>query len=117
MADRKTRYYLHVSDIGRARGSEAALAFDLQSPQSLANALQSALRDRALFERWRRMQDEPDEVDASLGATDPAATVTASNSAPRVDLVATTTLPHALLKHRLNMLIGPTWTLGDVRTV
>lgn len=117
MGERRTRYYLHVPDIGRVRGSEPALAFDRQSPESLANALQSALRDNALFERWRRLQDEPDEVDPSLGATDPAATVSASNSAPRVDLVATTTLPHALLKHRLNLLIGPTWTLGDVKAM
>jgi hypothetical protein len=51
-----------------------------------------------------------------LGATDPAATVTAKQSDLHVDLVVTTGLPHSLLKHRLSLLVGAHWTLRDVKS-
>lgn len=107
-------FFLTIDDLPRARGSEAALAFDGESPQTLASALQAALREPALWERWRLLQEDPDEVDPATGATDPAATVEGSLAASRSELVVATSLPHAIIKHRLDLLIGPHWKLRDV---
>jgi len=116
MASGVQRYYLGIDDLRHARGSNEQLAFHGDSPDSLASELQAALSQPGLFERWRALQDDPDAIDPSLGATDPAATVTAKQSDLHVDLVATTRLPHSLLKHRLNLLVGSHWTLRDVKS-
>ena len=109
-----TRYYISLPDPARARGSDARLAFRAQGADGFAAELQEALRSDALFERWRAQQDEPDEVDPALGATDPAASVTGSQDDLHAELVAVTTLSSAVLRHRLGMLAGSHWQLRDV---
>lgn len=110
------RYYLSIDDLARARGQTPSLSFQDESPDVFAATLQAALRQPQLWQRWLAMQPDPDAVDASLGAVDPAATVTASQSDLRTDAVVTTTLAHAIVRHRLNLLIGAHWTLRDVKS-
>ena len=109
-----TRYYLSLPDSSAARGDEPSLSFTAQGGDAFAEQLQLALRHDALFERWRRMQDEPDEVDPTLGATDPQATVAGKQHDLHIDLVVTTSLPGDVLKHRLRLLAGRHWQLRDV---
>ena len=108
------RYFITISDLSAARGDNLELSFDGVSPEHLAKDFEAALRDPGLWQRWSRLQDEPDEVDPSTGATDSAATVTASLEAQRVELIVTTNLPHAIVKHRLDLMIGRNWKLRDV---
>lgn len=110
-----TRYYLRLPEPKLARGDEPALAFKSESAEGFAEELQAALRTPALFERWKAMQEEPDEVDASLGATDPAAVVTGEQSDLDMLLVATTSLPGGVFKQRLRWLAGSHWQLHDVK--
>ncbi|QIL19688.1 hypothetical protein [Thermomonas sp. HDW16] len=107
-----TRYYISLP--GHARGSDAALAFRSESPEGMAGELQDALRGDALFERWRAQQDDPDDVDPALGATDPNALVTGSQDDLHAALVVTTTLPSAVMRQRLGLLAGNGWQLRDV---
>ena len=109
-----TRYYIRLPDPAAARGSDPDLAFRAQGADYFAEELQQALRGDALFERWRTKQEEPDEVDPALGATDPDARVTGSQGDVHVELVATTSLPSAVLRHRLGLLAGSHWQLRDV---
>ena len=109
------RYYIGIEDLSRARGSVASLSFQGESPDSFAAELQAALREPALWQRWLAMQPDPDAVDASLGATDPQAAVSATAHDLHTDVVVTTSLPHAVLRHRLNLLAGAHWTLRDVK--
>jgi hypothetical protein len=109
------RFYIGIDDLRRARGTHPSLSFDGDSPDAFAAALQSALREPALFERWRALQDDPDAVDPGLGATDPAAGVTARQRDLHADVTVTTSLPHAILRHRMNLLAGANWTLRDVK--
>lgn len=111
----KQRYYLAIDDIEHARGSDPAFAFAGKSPDAFADALQRALREPSLFLRWKAAQPDPDAVDDSLGACDPAAAVRATQADLRTDAEVVTVLPHAVLKHRLALLIGKHWTLRDVR--
>ena len=108
-------YLLRIDDFSAAHGSDPDLAFAGASPEALAAALTDALRTPALFERWRGKQDEPDQVPAALGATDTTASVHATQQDLHVELEVRTRLPHALLKQRLDWLIGTHWTLRDVR--
>lgn len=108
------RYYLSLKDPSKARGTGAAFAFTANGAAEFAAQLQQALRSDDLFNRWRNAQPEPDEVDETLAATDPAATVTGEQSDLRIDLVAVTTLPGSILKHRLTLLAGNGWELRDV---
>jgi len=110
------RYYLNVEDLTRARGQSSELSFHGDSPEAFAAALQAALREPALWQRWLAMQPDPDAVDASMGATDTAATVTARASDMHTEVVVTTALRHVILKHRLTLLIGAHWTLRDVKS-
>ena len=110
----RTRYYLRLPDAAKARGSEPDLAFRSSSAEGLAEELQQALRDAQLFERWRARQEDPDAVDPGMGVTDPDATVTGKQHDLSVDLVATTSLPGAVFKHRLRLLAGSGWELRDV---
>jgi hypothetical protein len=108
------RYYFSIDDLTRARGQINELSFQGNSPDSLAAALQSALREPTLWERWRALQPDPDSVDPALGASDPNASVTATQSNLHTDVIITTALPHALIKHRLGLLVGAHWSLHDV---
>jgi hypothetical protein len=110
------RYYLTVDNLGQARGPDPDLSFNGSSPQNFAEALQAALRERGLFQRWRARQPEPEDVDESLAPVDPDATVTAEQDDLHTDVEVVTSLPHALLRHRLFILIGQHWKLRDVRT-
>ena len=69
-----TRYFIAIPDPAAARGA-GDFAFRAHGADAFAQELQEALRGDQLFERWRATQDEPDEVDPLLGATDPAAHV------------------------------------------
>lgn len=110
------RYYFTIDNLGKAHGADPELAFHGSSPQSFADALQSALRTNVLFQRWRARQPDPDEVDESLAPIDPAASVSAHQDDLHADVEVVTSLPHAVLRHRLNLLIGPHWKLRDVRS-
>ena len=52
-------------------------------------------------------------MDASLAATDPAATVNGAHSDLRIDLIAVTSLPGSVLKHRLKLLAGSGCEVND----
>lgn len=110
----RNRYFLHLPDATKARGSEATLAFRSVGAEGLAEELQDALTGTGLFDRWRNMQEDPDAVDPGMGATDPQATVVGKQHDLAVDLVATTDLPGAVFKHRLKLLAGSGWQLRDV---
>lgn len=109
------RYYLSINDLARARGTINELSFNGNSPESFAALLQAALREPTLWQRWRALQADPDAIDPSLGASDPAATAAAAQADLHCDVQVTTMLPHAILKHRLGLLIGSNWTLRDVK--
>ena len=109
-----TRYYIALPDGARARGATPELSFTAQSAEGFAEQLQAALRTNVLFERWRKLQPEPDEVDQAMAATDPAATVVGKQDSLHIDLVVTTSLPGAVFKQRLRLLAGSGWELRDV---
>ena len=109
-----TRYYIRLPDPAAARGSDPDFAFRAHGAAALAAELQDALRSDGLFERWRAAQDDPDAVEAALGATDPAASVGGSQDDLSIDLVATTSVPSSVLRHRLRLLAGTGWQLRDV---
>ncbi|TWI05926.1 hypothetical protein IP90_00188 [Luteimonas cucumeris] len=108
-----TRYYISLPDPQKARGG-TPLSFTSHGAEGFAQELQDALRSDGLFERWRATQDDPDNVDAALGATDPAATVIGKQDDLHIDLIATTSIPGAVFKHRLRLLAGSAWELRDV---
>ena len=109
------RYYLSIADLAHARGDDPRFAYDGAGPNDFAAALQLALRDDDLFQRWRAVQPDPDAVDVSLGITDPSAEVTARVADLHTDVELTTSLPMSVVRHRLNLLIGSTWQLRDMR--
>lgn len=113
------RYYLHVEDFARARGADAATSFGGSAGPAFAAALLAALREPGLFAHWRAHQPDPDAIDASLGALDrdAAVRVTPAETGHGGDIEVTTALPHAVLRHRMNLLVGPHWTLRDVKGV
>ncbi|WP_130617867.1 hypothetical protein [Dyella amyloliquefaciens] len=111
----RSHYYLSIADLAHARGPVAALSYDGAGPDDLSAAVQEALRTPSLFERWRAMQDEPDDVDPTLGATDPSATVSAHVHDLRIDVDLITDLPMSIVRQRLNLLIGASWQLRDMR--
>ena len=108
------RYYISLPNPGRARGSDAAFSFSAHGAEEFATQLQGALRSNSLFERWRNAQDDPDEVDPGLGIVDPSANVSGQQDDLRIVLVATTSIPGLVLKHRLRLLAGSSWELLDV---
>ena len=109
-----TRYYISLKDPKRARGSDAAYSFSAHGAEEFAAQLQDALRGEAFFKRWRDAQEDPDAVDPALGATDPDASVRGEADDLHVDLIAVTSLPGSVLKHRLRLLAGSGWELRDV---
>ena len=119
MAGHVQRYYFRIEDLKRARGADASMSFDGTSPQSFGAALLAALRDPALFNHWRAKQEDPDSVDPTLGALDPNAVVDvhAANAGAGTDIVVTTALPHAVIRHRMQLIAGSSWTLRDVQAI
>ena len=108
------RYHLTLADPALARGADPTLSFHSVSADGFAAELQAALRGDALFQAWRAQQEEPDEVDPALGATDPQATVTGAQRHLKIDLLATTSISGNVLRHRLRLLAGNGWALHDV---
>ena len=111
------RYFITISDLAASRGTIPELRFDGVSPEHLARELEGALREPSLWQKWRDLQDDPDEVDPGTGVVDPQSAVSASLEAQRVEVIVTTSLPHAIVKHRLDLLIGQNWKLRDVSSV
>lgn len=109
-----TRFYLSLPEPTLARGSDPSLAFDAQGAEEYARQLEEALRTDRLFERWRAKQEDPDTVDPALGATDPDARVEGRQDDLHVDLIAVTSIPGSILRHRLRLLAGSAWELRDV---
>lgn len=107
------RYFIALPDPGRARAA-GEYPFRSQGAEGMAQELQESLRSDALFERWRASQDDPDGVDAALGARDPAATVSGEQHDLHIDLIVVTSLPGAVFKHRMRLLAGNAWELRDV---
>jgi hypothetical protein len=111
----RNRYYLSIADLAHARGADERFSYAGAGPNDFAAALQQALRTDELFDRWRAAQPDPDAVDVSLGATDPAADVTARVADLHTDVELDTSLPMSVVRHRLYLLIGSSWQLRDVR--
>ncbi len=111
----RNRYYLSIADLAHARGADERFAYSGAGPNDFASALQSALRTDDLFVRWRAAQPDPEVVDESLRASDPAASVKASVADLHTDVELDTDLPMSVVRHRLYLLIGAAWTLRDVR--
>lgn len=109
-----TRYYISLPDGDLARGSDPDLSFKSQGAGGFASELQAALRTDELFERWRAKQDDPDNIDRALGATDPGAIVEGEQDSMHIDLVVTTSIPGNIFKQRLRLLAGTGWELRDV---
>lgn len=112
----RSHYYLSIADLAQARGNDPRFSYDGAGPDDFATALQQALREADLFDRWRAAQPDPDAVDAALAATDPQAEATAKVSDLHVDVELLTTLPMSVVKQRLNLLIGSAWQLRDMRS-
>lgn len=110
------RYYFRIDDLAHAEGEDSELSFTGSSAETFAAEFQDGLRKSALFKRWRDKQDDPDAVPDSLAPSDPNATVTATPANRFTEVVVTTDLPHAVVAHRLTLLIGRHWTLRDVRS-
>lgn len=109
-----TRYYIRLPDPAIARGDDPDLSFHSQGADGFAEELQQALRDDTLFGRWQGKQDDPDDVDPAMGATDPDARVSGQQDDLHIDLVVDTRLPSALLRQRMSLLAGSHWQLRDV---
>ncbi len=115
MSNKAIHYYFTVRDLAQARGEIAELAFDGLSPETFALALQAALREPTLWQRWRDLQPDPEAIDPASGLVDPSALVVAHQADLHTDLEVTTVLPHSIIKHRLTLLVGHAWKLHDVR--
>jgi hypothetical protein len=107
------RYFVSLPDPDKLPAA-GEFGFRSQGPDGLAAELQDALRGDALFERWRATQEDPDSVDPALGARDPSAQVSGQQRDLHIDLVATTSLPGTVFKHRMRLLAGAAWQLRDV---
>lgn len=112
----RSHYYLSIADLASARGSDPRFAFSGAGPNDFASALQQSLRDTTLFDQWRAAQSDPDAVDASLAATDPQAEVSAKVADLHIDIELLTTLPMSVVRQRLNVLVGGSWQLRDMRS-
>lgn len=111
----RSHYYLQIKDLAHARGAQPGLSYDGAGPNDFAAALQEALRSPLLFQRWRAMQPDPDDVDERLGITDQLAKVSAKLVDLCTDVEVITDLPMSITRQRLNWLIGANWQLHDVR--
>jgi len=111
----RNHYYLSIADLAHASGPDPRFAYAGAGPNDFAAELQRSLRDDSLFDRWRAAQPDPDAVDTSLGATDPAATVSAQVADLHTEVDLITELPMSVVRHRLFLLIGGAWKLRDMR--
>ncbi|RUL74856.1 hypothetical protein [Dyella choica] len=111
----RSHYYLQIKDLKHARGLELALSYDGAGPNDFAAALQEALRSPLLFQRWRAMQPDPEDVDERLGVTDQLASVSAKLVDLHTEVDVISSLPMSIIRQRLNWLIGANWQLHDVR--
>ncbi|HEU0154340.1 MAG TPA: hypothetical protein VFQ84_13460 [Arenimonas sp.] len=110
-----SRFMIRLSDPALARGDEPGLSFQSSGAEGFAGELEAALRTPALFERWKGMQDEPDDVEDALGVVDPDARVTGQQRDLKIELEARTSLPGSVFRHRMRLLAGSHWELVDVR--
>lgn len=110
-----TRFFFSLPNPEKAR-ADTQFGFKSHGPQGFAEELQDALRTTSLFDRWLATQDEPDDVDPRMGATDPEAVVTGRMDDLHVDLEVLTKLSGDVLKHRMRLLAGSAWQLRDVRS-
>ena len=108
------RYYITLPDPSKARGKDLSLSFTAHGAEGFAEQLQTALTGAGLFERWRAKQEDPDEVNDAMAATDPRATVSGTQNDLHIDLVVNTVLPGEVLRQRLRLLAGSGWQLRDV---
>ncbi len=113
----RNHYYISIADLAHARGDDPRFAWDGAGPDDFAETLQQALREDSLFQRWRAVQPDPDAVESSLGAIDPAAQVTARVADLHTDADLLTDLSMSVVRHRLHLLIGGAWQLRDLRAV
>ncbi|RDS83253.1 hypothetical protein [Dyella psychrodurans] len=111
----RCHYYIQIADLAHARGAQSELSYAGAGPNDFAAALHEALYSPMLFQRWRAMQPDPDEVDERLGITDQLAKVTAKAVDLHTEVDVITDLPMSILRRRLNWLIGAHWQLHDVR--
>lgn len=110
-----TVYHIRLPDPGKARGNDERLSFRAHGAEGFAEELQQALATDTLFERWRGMQEEPDEVEPELGATDPQARVEGEQADLAIMLRVRTDLGSRIVRQRLRWLAGSNWELRDVR--
>jgi hypothetical protein len=110
-----SRFLIRLNEPALARGDEPRLSFQSVGAEGFAAELEAALRTPVLFERWKAMQDEPDDVDKSLGAVDPDARVTGVQRDLKIELEARTSLSHGVFRHRMRLLAGSHWELADIR--
>lgn len=108
------RYFITIPDSSKL-ASSGDFAFRSVGAGGLAEELQAALRGDALFQRWLATQDDPDEVDPRLAATDPDASVSGEQDDLHIDLVADTSINGEAFKQRMRLLAGSHWQLRDVR--
>ena len=57
------RYIFFIDDLGTPAGNPTSFRSRAESPESFAEQLQDALREPALWQRWRAMQPHPDAID------------------------------------------------------
>ncbi len=107
-----TRYYITLPDPSKARGGE--FGFTAHGAQGFADELQASLRGSGVYRSWLAKQDDPDDIDPRLAATDESATVTGAQHDLHVDLVVDTNINGDALKHRMRLLAGHAWQLRDV---
>ncbi len=110
-----TVYHIRLPDPARARGPEPTLSFHAHGADGLAEELQQALANSTLFERWRQMQDEPDEIEPELAETDPQARVEGEQADLAILLRVHTRIGSRVLRQRMRWLAGSNWELRDVR--
>jgi len=108
-------FHLRLPDPAKARGTEASLSFHSHGADGFAEELQQALATPTLFERWREMQDEPDEIEPELAEIDPQAEVEGEQADLSILLRVRTRLSSRVLRQRLRWLAGSHWELRDVR--
>ena len=104
--------------VGRTGGETRWVEWDREKYPYLARVVwKKAAAPLCLLVQNRVQQEEVLlAVDPSSGVSDPNATVSATQSNLHTDVIVTTALPHAILKHRLGLLIGAHWSLHDVQT-
>lgn len=111
----RSHYYLQIADLAHAHGAQSELSYSGAGPNDFAAAFQEALRSPLLFQRWRALQPDPDQVDERLGVTDQLAQVSAKTVDLHTEVGVISDLPMSILRQRLNWLIGTGWQLHDVR--